>query len=186
MSQTTKGSKRMSMFKSTYDLPSRDIETPQMSSMADDAMLRAMGALVLLGIGAIHFLQIVSTFQGTPLLGAAYLVLIAASLAVAAGLVARGDSRTWMAAGIVSAGAIGGYILTRLLNTPLDNQDVGNWACMLGLAALFVEGLLVALSAYAISVASRPRAKAGVVESNGASPQPVGDLVPVHVNGSGK
>src|ERR1700682_2708561 len=129
----------MSLCKSTYDLPSRDIETPQLSSIADDAMLRAMGALVLLGIGAIHFLQIVSTFQGTPLLGAAYLFLIAASLAVAAGLVARGDSLSWRAAGVVSASAIGVYIFTRLLSTPLDNQDVGNWACMLGLAALFVE-----------------------------------------------
>jgi hypothetical protein len=146
---TAKGSKRMSMFKSTYDLPRRTVETPHVVSIADDAMLRAIGALVLLGIGAMHFLQIVSTFQGTPLLGVAYVVLIAACLAVAARLIARGDRRTWIAAGVVSAGAIGGYIFTRALSTPLDNQDVGNWSCMLGLAALFVETSLFALSAYA-------------------------------------
>jgi hypothetical protein len=125
------------------------VETTHVGSIADDAMLRAIGALVLLGIGAMHFLQIVSTFQGTPVLGVAYVVLIAACLAVAAGLVARGDRRTWIAAGAVSAGAIGGYIFTRALSTPLDNQDVGNWSCMLGLAALFVETSLFALSAYA-------------------------------------
>jgi hypothetical protein len=39
-----------------------------------------------------------------------------------------------------------------MLSTPLDNQDVGNWACTLGLAALFVEGLMVAVAAYAISL----------------------------------
>jgi hypothetical protein len=139
----------MSTFKSTYDLPRRTVQTPHVVSIADDAMLRAIGALVLLGIGAMHFLQIVSTFQGTPLLGVAYVVLIAACLAVAAGLIARGDRRTWIAAGVVSAGAIGGYIFTRALSTPLDNQDVGNWSCMLGLAALFVETSLFALSAYA-------------------------------------
>jgi hypothetical protein len=36
-----------------------------------------------------------------------------------------------------------------MFSTPLDNQDVGNWSCMLGLAALFVETTLLAFSAYA-------------------------------------
>ncbi len=45
-----------------------------------------------------------------------------------------------------------GYTFTRIVNTPLDDQDVGNWACMLGLAALCVEGLMVAVAAYAISL----------------------------------
>ena len=45
-----------------------------------------------------------------------------------------------------------GYVFTRMLSTPLDNQDVGNWGCILGLAALFVEGLTVAVAAYAISL----------------------------------
>jgi hypothetical protein len=30
----------------------------------------------------------------------------------------------------------------------LDNQDAGNWSCMLGLAALFIETTLLAFSAY--------------------------------------
>ena len=45
-----------------------------------------------------------------------------------------------------------GYAFTRMLSTPLDHQDVGNWACALGLVALFVEGVLVAVAAYAISL----------------------------------
>lgn len=141
----------MSMFDSRHDLSYENELARQASSMAQDAMLRAIGVLVLLGIGAMHFLQIVTAVQGTPLLGGAYLVLIAACLLVAGALVTRGDSRTWAAAGIVSAGAIGGYILTRLANTPLDNQDLGNWSCMLGLAALFVETALLACSGYALA-----------------------------------
>ena len=58
-----------------------------------------------------------------------------------------------------------GYAFTRILSTPLDNQDVGNWACTLGMAALFVEGLMVAIAAYAISlgraVSLRPLAISG-------------------------
>jgi hypothetical protein len=43
------------------------------------------------------------------------------------------------------------------MNTPLDNQDVGNWSCMLGLAALFVETSLLVLSVYAgVSKRARP------------------------------
>ena len=56
---------------------------------------------------------------------------------------------------MVCVAAIGGYSFTRLLSTPLDNQDVGNWACMLGLAALFVETLLLALSIY-VAAGKRP------------------------------
>ena len=148
----------MSMFESRHDLSDENDFARLASSMAHDAMLRAIGVLVLLGIGAMHFLQIVTTFQGTPLLGGAYVALIAACVLVAGALVRRGDGRTWAAAGIVSAGAIGGYILTRLVNTPLDNQDLGNWSCMLGLAALFVETSLVACSGYALASArSRDR-----------------------------
>ena len=55
-----------------------------------------------------------------------------------------------------------GYVFTRMLSTPLDNQDVGNWGCILGLAALFVEGLTVAVAAYAfLSVGWRPWSLSG-------------------------
>jgi hypothetical protein len=54
-----------------------------------------------------------------------------------------------MASAVLCAAAIGGYLFTRTFNTPLDNQDAGNWACLLGLAALFVETTLLAFSAYA-------------------------------------
>lgn len=49
------------------------------------------------------------------------------------------------------------YAFTRVVSTPLDNQDVGNWACTLGMAALFLEVTLAALNAYAIATRSRAR-----------------------------
>jgi len=118
----------------------------------EDAVLRAIGAVTLVGIGAMHFLQIVPTFEATPLLGVAYIGLISACVVVAARLVTTGDARTWAAAGVVCAAALGGYAFTRVLSTPFDNQDVGNWSCMLGMAALFVEGVVVALAGYALTL----------------------------------
>jgi hypothetical protein len=126
---------------------------PQLMN-ANDAVWRATGILSLLAIGAIHFLQIVPTFQATPLLGVAFLVLIAACLAVAARLAAHSDHRAWVASALVAAAAIGGYLFTRAVSTPVDNQDLGNWSCMLGLAALFVETTLLALSANAATSAT--------------------------------
>jgi len=123
----------------------------------DGAMLRAIGAMTLVGIGAMHFLQIAPTFEATPLLGVAYVMFIAASVLVASTLVTRGDARTWAAAGVVCVAALAGYAFTRVLSTPFDNQDVGNWSCMLGLAALFVEGLTLALSAYVLALGAEAR-----------------------------
>jgi hypothetical protein len=45
-----------------------------------------------------------------------------------------------------------GYAFTRLVGTTFDNQDVGNWSCMLGLASLFVEAALLALSGFAMTL----------------------------------
>jgi hypothetical protein len=123
--------------------------TGPLPTNANDAVLRATGVLSLVAIGTIHFLQIVPTTEATPLLGVSFLILIAACLAVAGRLATRSEHRTWMASVVVCAAAIGGYVFTRTFSTPLDNQDAGNWSCMLGLAALFVETTLLAFSAYA-------------------------------------
>jgi hypothetical protein len=106
--------------------------TSQPSVNSNDSVLRATGVLSLLAIGAIHFLQIVQTTEQTPLLGVAFMLLIIGCLAVAARLAIRGDLRTWLASAAICAAAIAGYAFTRTFSTPLDNQDAGNWSCMLG------------------------------------------------------
>jgi protein-S-isoprenylcysteine O-methyltransferase Ste14 len=120
------------------------------AAQANDAVLRATGVVSLLAIGAVHFLQVVPTTESTPLLGVSFLFLVAACLVLAARLATHGDHRTWAASALVCAAAIGGYAFTRTFSTPLDNQDAGNWSCMLGLAALFVETTLMGFSVYAV------------------------------------
>lgn len=96
------------------------------------------------------------------------------------------STQLWLPVAAFGVAAMGGYVLTRVRSTPLDNQDVGNWACMLGIAALFVEGLLVALSVYAMSVAPRRQGTVSVAESEINVPEPASNLVRVHANGSGR
>jgi hypothetical protein len=166
---------------------SRPRHSVQVSAVAD-AVMRATGILALMGIAVIHLVQLVPTFQATPLLGAAFVVLIAGTLVVGARLISAklSASQLWLPVAALGVAALGGYVFTRVLSTPLDNQDVGNWACMLGIAALFVEGMLVALSAYAMSIARRHQSAASTAQPQGTVAVPASNLVPVHANGSGR
>jgi len=108
-------------------------------------------------IAALHFAQIVDTFRETPWLAVAYVTLIAACVALAAVLLVVNDARAWAPAGLIGLAVILGYTFTRLVGTTFDSEDVGNWACTLGLASLFVEATLVALSAYVLALAPARR-----------------------------
>jgi hypothetical protein len=128
------------------------------SASSTDTVLRTTGILALVGVALIHFVQIVDTFNQTPSLGVAFVVLIAASLVVALMLVGGSIRLAWAGAALVGAAAIVGYVFTRSVSTTFDNTDVGNWSETLGMAALFVESMLVLLSAYAIGILSARQA----------------------------
>jgi hypothetical protein len=75
-----------------------------------------------------------------------YAGLIVACLALAATLVRTSDSRAWRVAGALPASVIVGYTLSRTIGLPQATDDIGNWSEPLGMASLFVEGSLVALT----------------------------------------
>src|SRR4051794_13560591 len=112
---------------------------------------RAAAVIGLLGIALIHLLDLQSKFQETPYLGVMYLLLIAASLGTAAALVRRDESKAWAAAAFISAATIVGYAVNRTVGMPAATEDIGNWLEPLGLASLFVEGIVCAVSVYALS-----------------------------------
>ena len=130
-----------------------------------DLLLRAVGVIGLLGIGLIHFLDVFGKFKETPYLGWLYLALIAGCLAASA-LLFRPDARPgWSVALVLSAATFTGYVLSRTTGLPAATGDIGNWTEPLGLASLFVEGLVVAMSVTALSgVTSRVRRSAPRVE----------------------
>jgi hypothetical protein len=131
----------------------------QSAIAARDAILRALGVVTLMGLALVHIVQLVPTFQTMQLLGVGYLLLIAGTVVVGARLIMGAPTRAqlWAPVAILAVGAMVAYAFTRVVSTPLDNQDVGNWACTLGMAALFLEAALVALSAYAIATRSSAR-----------------------------
>ncbi len=122
-----------------------------------DELVRAIGIVGLIGVAVIHIGQVVPTFDQTPWLGFAFVLLTVACVILAAGLLHRGTVSAWVGVALVNLLAIGGFVFTRSFSSAFDNQDVGNWSEMLGVVALFTEGLLVLLSLYAIEGQWRPR-----------------------------
>jgi hypothetical protein len=131
--------------------------THNVSHVATAMILRATAIVLLMAIAVIHVVQLVPTFKETPALGVSFVFLIAGAVLVGGWLV--NDRRTafhlWLPVSGLGTAALFGYGFTRLFSSPLDRVDVGNWSCELGMAALFVEAVLVAISLYAIALQLR-------------------------------
>jgi hypothetical protein len=118
-----------------------------MTAQIDSTVARAVGIVGLAGVALIHVLDAPGTFQDAQYKGWLYVVLIVGCLGAAWGLVRADDRRAWLAAAALGLGAIVAFILSRTVGLPNSADDIGNWTEPLGLASLFVEGCLVALSA---------------------------------------
>ncbi|HEY6795287.1 MAG TPA: hypothetical protein VI248_11470 [Kineosporiaceae bacterium] len=116
---------------------------------------RATLAVLMLGIGLIHLLDLPGKWEETRWMGVAYLGLIAATIACAELLLRRDAGWPLAAAGAVATGPLAGFILTRTTGLPGATDDIGNWGEPLGLASLFTEIATLLLIAAALAAASR-------------------------------
>ena len=117
---------------------------------------RAVGIIGLLGVGLIHTLDAIGKYSETRYLFWMYVALIVGTIVVSGALLHRPTRLAWGATGLLALSAIVGYCLSRTTGLPSATGDIGNWKEPLGVAALFVEGCLVALSGYSVLLA-RPR-----------------------------
>ncbi|MDQ1490943.1 MAG: hypothetical protein QOD57_746 [Actinomycetota bacterium] len=128
---------------------SRPAAPPAPARVATDGekVARGVGAVSILGVGLIHLLDVVGKFHETAYLGVLYVALMAGCVVAARHLVLVGDRRSWLLAGGLAGATLLAYALSRTVGLPAATDDIGNWAEPLGLASLFVEGVVVALSA---------------------------------------
>jgi len=132
-----------------------------------DVVARVLGAVGLLGIALIHLLDVIGKFGETPYIAWMYVAAMVAAIVLAGVLVVRGSSRAaWAATGSLAAAILIGFVLSRTTGLPNATDDVGNWSEGLGLASMFVEAAVIALSGWALAAlpfartTSRPRATA--------------------------
>jgi hypothetical protein len=124
--------------------------TDHLAAAVRDGVTRAAGAVGLAGIGLIHLLDLPSKLDETPYIGWMYIALIAGAILCAFELMRTGSDAAWTAAALLALGAMIGYTLTRTVGLPAATGDVGNWLEPLGLASLFVEGILICLGVYVL------------------------------------
>jgi hypothetical protein len=123
------------------------------SHLVRDAVARVLGAVGLLGIALIHLLDVIGKFSETPYLGWMYVGAIVAAIGLAAWLVVKGSSRAvWAATGGLALAILAGFVLSRTTGLPDATDDIGNWSEGLGLASMFVEAAVAALSVWALAV----------------------------------
>ena len=132
-----------------------------------DAIARAIAVVGLAGVALIHLLDAPGTFQSAPYKGWLYVALIVGSLTAAGALIRTSDPRAWASAALLSSGAILAFVLSRTVGLPQGADDIGNWTEPLGMASLFVEGALVALSAGMLSSLSAFSQRRALVSTHG-------------------
>ena len=107
---------------------------------------RVLGALLLLAVAVIHYLDLGGKLSETPYLGYLYIALMVGSV-LAAGLLFYRPRAGWTLGGLLALGAFVAYCLSRTTGLPNATDDIGNWGEPLGVTSLIVEGVMVVLSA---------------------------------------
>jgi hypothetical protein len=137
-----------------------DPHDPALRRHASEVVTRAAAVVGLAGIAVIHLIDSIGKFHETPYLGWMYIGLIVACLGAAGALVRWHVREAWLVAIALPAAAIVGYVLTRTTGLPQAKDDIGNWTEPLGLAALFTEGVVIAIAGYALTALEPVRAQA--------------------------
>lgn len=107
---------------------------------------RGLAVAGLTGIALVHVVDAPGKFRETPYLGWGYLLLVAGCMLVAIRLTNDAGRRAWCASAGLASGAIAVYGLSRTTGLPAASGDVGNWFEPLGLAALFLETVVLAIA----------------------------------------
>jgi hypothetical protein len=131
------------------------------------ARLAAIGGLS--GLALIHVLQLPDAFAGIGYLGVLFVLVIVASLGLAALMVRGSDQMVWTATAILPALVLLGYLISRITGLPGFTDDMGEWSEPLGLASMVCEGLLVVVSATVLASSAARRSAAPATRRDPAS-----------------
>jgi hypothetical protein len=143
-------------------------ERDAISIAAPDIGVRMVGALLALGVAAVHVADQggVTALTSPHWIGWGYRLIEVGGVLTALVLLLSPlvpVSRAWAgwaAGALLGAGPFVAYITSRTVGVPGDHGDVGNWGYWVGTVSLFIEAALVVLSVSMLLALRRPRARA--------------------------
>src|SRR4051794_4625906 len=133
----------------------RHLTLHDLHEVARDWATRSVVAVGLAGIALIHLLDSIGKYHETRYVFWMYVALMVGSLATAFAVLHTRARVAFVAAAGLAGSAIVGFVLSRTTGLPHASGDIGNWTEPLGLASLFVEGVVVAASIYALAAGRR-------------------------------
>lgn len=98
--------------------------------------------LGLLGLAAVHVMDLPGKWTETPYLAFAYIGIIAVTVILVESLIKRVTKAAFMASFGLALAVIVGYVINRTVGMPGSMGDIGNWFEPLGLLSLGVEAFL--------------------------------------------
>jgi hypothetical protein len=115
--------------------------------------------LGLLGLAAVHVMDLPGKWTETPYLAFAYIGIIAVTVILVESLIKKPTAVAFAASFGLALAVIFGYVINRTVGMPGSMGDIGNWFEPLGLLSLGVEAFL-AWNAFAAFRALREAQKA--------------------------
>jgi hypothetical protein len=134
-------------------------------NVSDRSSILRSAAVVtgLVGIIAVHAMDLTGKMEETPYLGFGYLIVIGVAAVLIERIIRRGSRIDFLAAAGLAAAVFLGYVVNRTVGMPGAMDDIGNWWEPLGLTSLFVEawvvwqGLVAAVGAKAVRASAADR-----------------------------
>jgi hypothetical protein len=133
------------------------------SDSLPDLGVRVVGALLALGIAAVHVADQggITVLNSPSWIGWGYRVIEVGGVLTALTLLLPRPRRLgpawlgWAAGVLLGTGPFIAYIASRTIGVPGDPGDVGNWGYWVGTVSLFIEAALIMLSVSMLLAARR-------------------------------
>ena len=134
----------------THD-PHLPHDDDDLHGLVTEIAARATVAVGLAGIALIHLLDSIGKWSETRYLFWMYIALDGRQPRHRRRRPVHPQPLSWLAAAGVAASALVGFVVNRTVGLPNAMDDIGNWTEPLGLASLFVEGAVMAVSLAALA-----------------------------------
>lgn len=121
------------------------------------------GAYLISFVGIIHLLQAEELFEAAAYLGFLFLVNFLACAVVAVALARGGWRRAWLVGTLICAGAVAGFVVSRVFGLPGYEEAVGQWLNFPAGVVILIELAFLAVSPLALT--SRGRSAVAQEES---------------------
>lgn len=119
---------------------------------------RLLASIAAITLGIAHIPLIQEHLAEAPYIGTAFLGLAVAGLILGQLLLTTDTTSVWIAATLLAAADLIGYLLSRTIGLPQIHDDIGHWGEPLGIVCMTAEAVLLAAACLHFLRSTHPEA----------------------------